>query len=129
MNKNIIRLVLIIILIGGSGIILILDKSNWLISWALGVGLGVYPFFFWGLARTVTLKKGSPAKSLLVSFLLVTKFMLLGAGLFLLSKTQFIAPPPFLAGCLITPPAILLPLIADMIKNNNKSPVVSAKES
>jgi len=128
MNKNIVLLSFIIILLIGGSIMLIAGKSQWLLSWTLGVVLGTYPFLFWGITRSFVLNNGKSSKRILLSGVLLIKFVILGAGLFLLSKIQFIIPTPFLVGLVITTPAILLPLIVDIIKNTRTLPAVSAKK-
>ena len=128
MNRNVFLLSLLIAIIGGIIILLGVGKSEWLLSWMLGVSLGIYPFLFWGVIRSFVFNKGKSSKRILLPALLLVKFAILGFGLFLLSKTRLVAPMPFLAGFVITTPSILTAVIVNIVKHSEATPLMPTKK-
>lgn len=123
MSKKILLLSLLVGLAGGFVVYLINGLvTRWMMNWAGGVLLGIYPFAFWYWARPILSKSSKylqnsssqivkkrrlPLQYYFITFLIAVKFIIIGLIIIKISYLAFIMPVPLLAGFLIIAPLVL----------------------
>jgi len=141
MSKKIFLLSLLIGLMGGGLLLFAIGKSYWLLSWTIGVLLGIYPFIFWQITQTILnkLPKYSPKtqdeqpgrlpfKYYLLIVILAFKFIILSVIIICISNLNFIISTPFLIGFIIMAPIIVIMiLMGQLTKYSDRNTVLKER--
>jgi Mn2+/Fe2+ NRAMP family transporter len=145
MSKRTFIFSLLIGFVAGVVLLYIIERSQWLLSWACGVILGIYPFVFWQIAQNILYKltgysngnrsekkqpKRLPFRYYLLLVIVTFKFIILSVIIIFISKLKFIISTPFLIGFLIMAPIIVIMiLIGQLTKYSDKNAVIKERIS
>ena len=153
MSKKIFLLSLLIGLMGGGLLLFAIGKSYWLLSWTIGVLLGIYPFIFWQITQTILNKvskysqktqddpsrrrgevRGSPVRDeqprrlpfryYLLIVILAFKFIILSVIIICISNFNFIISTSFLIGFIIMAPIIVIMILMEQLTEYNDRKIV-----
>lgn len=130
MNRNIFLLSLIIAIIGGGSILYAIGESGWLLSWTLGVFLGIYPFFFFYITRNLFYSKSDgvatesrlfrgKVNTPLLWTILIMKLVLTVSIILFIGTLGFVVHLPFIIGFMIMAPIVITIILVDTVRHKN----------
>ncbi|MCK4908542.1 MAG: hypothetical protein KAS70_01465 [Planctomycetes bacterium] len=93
--------------------VLFIFSLNHGVNFGLGILIGIFPFISWDLLANLLRpdKKITARKKLLLGLLAFSKISFLGAILFLITRTQFFLPWPFIIGMSLVMPVVVISIL------------------